>query len=393
MAIPSVYPNLFGDFDSRDLERPAAEVPQPELYDQIARVLAMYSELALDVVGLLAVTTTVAKERFAADMGNSDTGLLQMRAEYGRPLATRITQAQAETAFEVGYPIYPFADRAMFTPEFLQRNPVREVNNKTVDALIRDYNTLFRYVLAAIFDNVNYAFEDDAVIGQNLGQIEVKRLLNADGIPGVIQHEDGTTTTLGTANAYKVSGTAAYTNGTFVLAHNYLKSLGMDRDIVHCISKADETAVSLLSDFVTIDSPPAADPNIIEAPTLDVNGNPIPPPPRSLVRAPRAIGRVRSADNNSGEVVVIPWMPAGYLFSFDRAAEKPVVIRESDLAGLRGFRLVSSDNMTPEIGGDKLIVNKYWQRIFGAGVRNRANGCIVQVTTNGAYTAPSFFLM
>lgn len=392
MGIPKIqYPTIFGDLDSRDLmDRPVPEIPPSDLFDAIQKVLVMYNELATDVVSVFAVTTQVAKERFdAAMLGGADTAILQPRKEYMRVLATQIAQEQgAENAFEVGYPIMAFADRGMFTPEFLLRATVRDVNNKTFDALIRDSNTLYRYVLEAVFENENYMFTDDKVLGQNLGEYEVKRLLNADDIPGVFKKFDGTVVPFNTMNGYKVSGSTNFTNSTFDIAHDYLTDLGLDNDIVYLISKADEPAVRNCSNFVPFDPEEVGqdDPNIVDPPPI---AGTIVPNPRALVRTPRSIGRIRAADFNSGEVIVLPWMFAGYLFAMDRSAEKPVVIRESDLAQLRGFRLVSEDGMSPAIGGDKLIANKFWQRVFGCGVRNRANGCIVQITQNALYTPPS----
>jgi hypothetical protein len=174
------------------------------------------------------------------------------------------------------------------------------------------------------------------------------------------------------------------------MAHDYLTDVGMDNDIVYFISKADEAAVRLLSDFVPFDpEEERVDPNIIDPPI--VSGTSV-LPARAIVRSPRSIGRIRAADGNSGEVIVLPWMFSGYLLGMDRSADKPVVIRESDLEALRGFRLVSEDGMTPVIGGDRVIANKFWQRIFGAGVRNRANGVIIQITNNATYTSPSVFV-
>jgi hypothetical protein len=391
MAIPKIqYPTIFGDLDSRDLmDRPVADVPQADLYDAIEKALAIYNELSTDVVSIFAETTTIAKERFDAGMlGGADSAILQKGMEYGRVLATQIEQEQgAENAFEVGYPIWRFSDRGMFTPEFLLRATVRDVNNKTLDAMIRDANSLYRYVLEAVFLNDNYNFTDPKDIGQNLGTYNVKRLLNADSTPGVFKKFDGSVVAFSTVNAYKTSGSAAYTNNTFDMAHDYLTDLGLDGQITYLIAKADEAVVRGLSNFVAFDPEPVGvtDPKIIDPPPV---AGTIIPNPKALVRTPRSIGRIRAQDANSGEVIVLPWMFAGYLFAFDASAEKPVAIRESDLAQLRGFRLTHED-MSSVIGGDKLISNKIWMRVFGCGVRNRANGCIVKITTDVSYTAPS----
>src|ERR1051325_10114641 len=96
MAIPSVYPTLFGDLDSRDLmDRPVPVLPPADLFDAVQKALDIYSGLTQDVISVLAETTTVAKERFDASMlGGADSGMLQPRGEYGKVLATRITQEQ-----------------------------------------------------------------------------------------------------------------------------------------------------------------------------------------------------------------------------------------------------------------------------------------------------------
>jgi hypothetical protein len=394
MAIPKVhYPVIFGDYDSRDLEQPMVdEGVQADVFDQLQKTLALYNELNNDVLGILAERTTVAKEAYEASLGGqADTGILQERAEYGKVYATRIAQEQGlPNAFEVGYPIKPFADRKMWTPEYLLRATVRDINNTTVDALIRDHNTMFRAVLAALFRKTNYTFKDDKVLGQGLGTLNVKRLLNADGIPGTFINEFNEEVVLGDVNLYKVSGSNVFTNNTFVIAHDALTQLGMDGDIVYFISKADESAVRLLSDFVASDDAVRVitDPKIVDPPAPEGT---IVQPSYSLVRSPRAIGRIRSVDGKSGEVVVLPWMFAGYMLAMDRSGDKPVVIRESDLAQLRGFQLVSEESMTGAFDPSRLIVNKFFQRIFGAGVRNRANGCVVQITTNPTYTDPAIY--
>lgn len=384
MPTPNRIPNLFGNFDSRDLVRPAVEIPQPDLLAQIQQVLDMYSNLANDIIGVLADRTTEVKEMFVFGAGGDHNGTLQEASEYSNPLATRPSIAGTVGVFDVGYPIKRYADRAMWTPEWLLRATVGDVNEKTYDAIIKDYNTLFRDVLKGVFQTNNYNFVDDAVIGRGFGTVGVKRLLNADGGNDRV-YINGIPTNVGAINNYKVSGTAGWTNGAFTTARDGLKALGLDNDIVFFVSKNSADDIVLLSDFVPVNYADTEDPNIIEYMSI-ADQNVYVPPPRAIVKSPRAIGRMR----NAGEVIVIPWMPDDYLFAMDRTAERPVVIRESDLTSLHGFQLVAQDGMTPALGGDQLIVNKFWRRIFGVGVRNRANGIIMQITTNGTYTAPSF---
>jgi hypothetical protein len=74
------------------------------------------------------------------------------------------------------------------------------------------------------------------------------------------------------------------------------------------------------------------------------------------------------------------------MFSYDRSKPKPVRIRQHPDANKRGFRLVADETRGGERPG-RPLVNKYWQRIFGAGVRNRFNGVMTKITT-GAYSDP-----
>lgn len=91
MPTPSNIPNLFGNFDSRDLDRPVVEIPQPDIYDQIQEILAFYRDLTNDIIGVLAGTTTDAKEYFQFSSGGDHNGLLQPRSEYSNAYATRPT--------------------------------------------------------------------------------------------------------------------------------------------------------------------------------------------------------------------------------------------------------------------------------------------------------------
>jgi len=250
MPTPNRIPNLFGNFDSRDLVRPAVEIPQPDLLAQIQDVLTLYSDLANDIMGVLADRTLLVKEQFVFGAGGDHNGVLQPAAEYTNALATRPAIAGTVGVFDVGFPIDRYRDRVMWTPEYLLRATLGDINEKTFDALIKDYNTLFREVLKAVFEKDNYTFTDDKVIGLGFGDVGVKRLLNADGGNQRV-YINGIPTNVGAMNNYKVSGTAGFVNGTFTIARDALKALGLDNDIVFFVSKADADDIVLLSSLST----------------------------------------------------------------------------------------------------------------------------------------------
>jgi hypothetical protein len=296
--------------------------------------------------------------------------MLQPTAELGRVLATKPRKG---AVFDVGYPIDRFGDRAIFTAEWLLRNTLRDIAVKTTDAIIKDFNTLMRHVLNAVFQNVNYNFNDDEVLGQNLGIVGVKRLLNADGTQAVAIIR-GREVPLGARNHYKVSGTAGWTDNAFIIAYNALRDVGLDNDVVFFISEDDKDAVSALPSFISKDTRDAL---IIYPAGTE--------PMTAIVRNPTAIGRIK----DKGEVIPLQFLPAGYMAATDRNADRPAVIRESDIPQLRGFRLTDSEDEAA-IDTMQTVTNKLWSRIFGVGVRNRANMVIVQITVNPAYTPPNF---
>lgn len=382
MPILSTVPNIFGDLDSRDLERPVLEFGQPDLYVRMRQALAYYNETANAILGLLTNRTTVVQERFP--FGTLGGGLLQRSAEFGQVLAVRPTVG---AEFDVAYPIERYATRAIFTPEYLLRARVQDVQAVTVQMIVDDYNTLFRTVLEALFNNANYSFVDPKDIGAGAGTLTIRRLFNADGTAGNIYLGNGKLVNMATLNHYKTSGNASFTNNAFLMARDTLRNIGLNSNIVFFISEEDADDVSLLSDFVGADNAFAydnfgigRDPNITVPPGNET--------PRAIVTYPNAIGRIR----NAGQVVTLQWMPSGFIFAMDTTAERPLVIREADVPRLRGFRLTGNDVVgEPELDGPNPILNKYWERIFGVGVRNRGNGVIVQITASGTYTAPTFF--
>ncbi len=384
MPIPSQLPNLFGDFDSRDLPAIAAtDVPQVDLYRAVREAVDAYNEVSDETLSFVADTSTVAKESFEFGLDLGVGGMMQEASEYSRPLATRTVTVEP-ASFDVGYPIAAFRDRHIFTPHYLMRANLEQINALVWATMIRDYQLLFRSILTAVFNNVNYTFKDRKPIGQGLGDLNVKRLLNADGQPGTIT-VGGTQVALGVQNHYKTSGNAVFTNQAFDIAYNQLATVGMATDVVFLISNAqvDQDAVKALSNFVSKDTFPENDPRIIYDPAETR-----PATIRAIVESPRAIGRIK----NRGEVQVSTLVPAGYFMAVDRGSVPPVRIRESDIGGLSGLRLTDQDDLAnPKMTGNEIILNKYFERIFGAGVRNRANAVIVQITANATYTPPVFF--
>lgn len=352
--------NIFGSYEFADLIRiPVLSLTEGDIYAALQEFAAAESA-ALDLlISSLADFGSNVSESFGAVSG----GQLQKVGEGARGEATR-----RGGKYTVEFPIEAFEDRKIYTPEYLEEATLADLNADVVDAAIKDINTVFTAVFNSFTAAVNYIHDDDPWPGSRTGAHTVRRLANNDGQVGSA-FANGALVPLATTNNYKVSGTAGITYGAFTTIRDVLKAQGHGGDIVYICS---------LNDASTI--PGLLTTNFIRVP--DVKLSILPTTQVPIVESPRAIGRVADA----GELQAWPHWPDGYLFGFDRSKPKPVRIRQHADAAKRGFRLVADETRGGERPG-RPLVNKYWQRIFGAGVRNRFNGVMMKITT-GAYTDP-----
>lgn len=92
-----------------------------------------------------------------------------------------------------------------------------------------------------------------------------------------------------------------------------------------------------------------------------------------------------------GDILIVEedHIPTKYMVAFATGGpdsiQNPVGMREHANASLRGLRLVKGQ--TP----DYPLIDSYYVRGFGTGVRHRGAGVVMQITTGSTYTAPSTF--
>jgi hypothetical protein len=91
-----------------------------------------------------------------------------------------------------------------------------------------------------------------------------------------------------------------------------------------------------------------------------------------------------------GDVLIVQdaYIPAGYMVCFATGGQEtlnnPIGIREDQIATLRGLKLVKGREP------DYPLIESYYTRGFGTGIRKRGAGAVMQVTA-GAYTAPAVY--
>jgi hypothetical protein len=363
------FPNIFGAYSTDQLPNliVGRDVAEADIMNDI-RAWAEYFNRAVELFeGTFAQRTTEPQGTFGSgDVG----GEMQPYTEYGETEATRTAEAQ----WQWGASIYRFRDRQLYTEEYLKTSNLDQLNKDLVAATNRNYTTRLKMVIKAVVTNTNYVFNDTKQFpGLGLGNIQVYRLFNADSRPGRMT-VNGAVVQVGTLTSFVPSGNATINAAHFTLARTKLKERGYLGRVVHLISPADVDTVKAITGFIPIAQP---------TPYIDVENNNS-PVTTAVVTAPEAIG-VISNGLGDGEVIVYPFWPAGYTFSYDKTQPKPVVIREHPVAEFRGFRLIQDQTRTAY--GDGALRNKRWEYIAGEGIMNQANGVVVQATT-GAYAVP-----
>lgn len=353
--------NIFGAYDSRDLEsRPVSDFTESKVFEDIQRFAQQYQRgLQLLIQGVAAFGTD-AKTEFGTSVG----GELQVQGEYSQGVEATKTEGK----WEVGFPLLRFGDRQIYTKEYLARATLQKLQTDIIAAAVRDATTMRKIILRALLLKTNYTFNDKKEFPTvGLGSITIYRLFNNDSATGEI-FVDGAAVSIGSLQHYITNANASINNAVFTLIRDKLNAAGLGADIVFWISRTNEAAVKALTDFV----PPAQ--ALISDPAAK----------SAIIRSPQAIGRM---EDGNGEVQVMPFMPAGYVFGYDRAAGPPVFIRETEEPEFRGFKLVGDDTRVQY--DEHPIRNKHWERIAGAGVKNRANGVALFVDAGGTYTDPS----
>jgi hypothetical protein len=356
--------NIFGNYEFADLPTIAVATETEEnVYAALQEFLAAESRLVSDLAGLLADEGTNLAENFGTVTG----GQLQRAGEFSRPEATR-----RGGKWGVAFPIYAWEDRKIYTPEFLARANLQDINADAVSAAVKDVNTVLQHLFGALTGKDNYTFDDSEWPGENAGPLTIRRLANNDASDGSLYH-NGAEVAVGTAQHYKFSGSGTWGVGAIQTMIATLTAVGNGTDIVVIISENDADDVKALSGFV-----PVVDPKVSLLPTTQT----------PLVASPRAIGRFSGTGLGMGcEIQVWPHWPDAYAFGFDRSKDRPLRIRQPKAAGERGFQLVADETRGGERPG-RPLVNKYWRRIMGAAVRNRMNGVMMKIHAS-AYSDPS----
>lgn len=354
---------MYGTLSTIDLLKSTfqtvAQFGEENAYTQLQAMLDAHNRIVAGMMTDL-VEKTTDKQRL---YGSTDQMSMVKTDEHGRPGPQKVAPGVA-----AGFPLESFQATVQWTRKYFQSASVEEVVGQAVAAMDADKSRLILEMQRAFYVPTNYTFNDYLMARQSSIPLNVRRLLNADGL-GIPAGPNGETFNGSTHTHYLVAATP----GTPIAA-DYVSLLETvlehypNGQVILAINRAQETSVrGFTSNFV-----PFQPVNVVGATTASQI------PGRSLETVPiynRMIGEF-----NGAEVWVKPWVVSGYPVVYIKGYGAPLCMRVRDTTS-GDLTIVADDEKYP-------LRAKNWEREFGIGVWNRSAMAVLDIT-NGSFTAPT----
>jgi len=350
--------------DGRDLN---------QLWAEFQTVVAMHNERRQTLIDLLTFPVTQVIEDVPSLTGDD----FEIASEFGVPVGTRTTLSYFQMAYDFQW--YDIATR--YTWKFLAEASAQQVEAIHQGVLEADNRLVFQKVMNTVFKNTN---RTATITGQNY---TVYALYNADG---TVPPDYKSNTFDGTHTHYLASGAASVDSGDLEAMLNHLRHHGFtegngtefyllvnqqEGDIIRTFraNQTNNNGATALYDFVPSTSQPAL----------------IVPNAQGLLGGQASgtwRGLTRIGTYGPLSIIQEDYIPAAYMVLLGSGGEgaltNPVGIREHTNPSLRGLRLLSGDRSAYP------LVNSYYSRGFGTGIRQRG-GAVVMKVTAGSYSIPT----
>ncbi|QXO13671.1 major capsid protein [Gordonia phage DumpTruck] len=301
----------------------------------------------------------------------------ELASEFGIPRSRKIEVDY----FHLGYDFEDYDGRIAYTWKFLRDADARQVEAVHQKNLEADGRLIFRKVMEAIFDNRNR----EADIRDR--PYPVYPLYNADGtVPPSykgVQFD-------GTHSHYLVSGAAALDSKDVEDMYDHIAEHGYGIEngttFILFVNRQQLAAIRTWRRGVTNANGAVATYDYIPSPTRPAMF--LPNAEGLLGSQPPAAWNGLPVDGSYGDILIIeePMIPPNYLFMFGTGGagdlQNVVGIREHESEAYRGLRLMPGNQARYP------LVDSYYGRSFGTGVRQRAGAVVLQVKASGTYDIP-----
>lgn len=347
-----------------------------DLWNEFTAVTTLHNAARQKIIDLLTFPVTQAIE----DVPQTSTTNFEEASEFGEPKAVGVSLGY----FSLGYDFRWYDVATRYTWKALASMSANQVEANHQSVLDADNRNIYNKVLNALFRNTNRTAD---ISGQNY---TVYSLYNGDS---TVPPPYGGTTFTAPHNHYVATGAVGVDSGdvdnlqTLVEEHGYSTANGSQ--LVLFINKAQAPAIRTwrfnvanangavaLWDFI----PSVNSPGLIVPNTTGLIGSQV----SSTWNGMTVIG-------SYGNVIIVQddFMPAGYMLMLASGglqdARNPVGIREHANTALRGLRLL------PGRDKDYPLIDAYYSRGFGTGIRQRGAAAVAQITA-GSYTIPPAFV-
>lgn len=338
------------------------------IWSEFQATLGFHNERRQRLIDMLTFPVTNPIEEVPQITGDD----FEEASEFGEPKGIR-----GGSYFQMGYDFKWYDLAIRYTWMYLAEASAAQVESLNNMALEADNRMIFKVVMRSVFNNAN---RTSTIRNQ---AISVYPFYNADG---TVPPDYKSNTFAGTHTHFLTSGAATVDSGDLddmeehLVHHGYGKQGGAQ--LILLTNRAQLNTIRTFRvasgdshDFIPA---PSQAPFLLPANTGGVaNGQ----PPAQVNGMPVA------GQYGPWLVVEEDYVPTGYMFGFatggEQQATNPIGFRQHQNAGLRGLRLVKGrDNDYP-------LIDSFYNRGFGTGVRHRGAGIVMQVTANAAYTVPA----
>lgn len=345
-----------------------------QLWSEYQQTLAIYNENRQRLISIFTYPVTNLIEN-VPQVGEAT---FEEASEFGEPRSARV----GVKYLQLGYDFKDYDAATRYTWKFLRDADQRQVQAVHEEFIRADGRMIFRKVMEALFDNRDRETE----IAQR--NYPVYPLYNGDGmVPPPFKGQ----TFDGTHNHYMVSGNALIDSSDLEDAYEHLEHHGYSVEsgatIVIMLNKTQAKEVRKFRTGVVNNNGATAAYDFIPATNQ---------PPMIL---PNSEGLLGSQPPNTWNglrvlgsyadllIVEDSYIPEGYMLMFASGGagdvRNLVGLREHANPAYRGLRLLPGNQQRYP------LVDSYYSRGFGTGVRQRGGAVIMQFKASGTYDVPA----
>lgn len=340
------------------------------IWNEFQEAVALVNQQRSLLIQLLTFPVTNLIERVA----QISQGDFERASEYGEPRGIR----PKGSYLTLGYDFYDYDLAARFTWKFLRdapRNQLEAIQTMVIEA---DNRLQYNKIMDTMYNPTN------RIADINGTDVNVYALYNADG---TVPPKYKTNTFDGTHTHYLVSGGATVVSGDLDDMYEHLRHHGYSSEngVSHLlfvnpaqasVIRTFRIATGASWDFIPAQGTPA---QFMPQDMLLLNG----------AQAPATIsGLTVLGSYGFWTVVVDDMFPAGYMLGIGtggpESLNNPVGFREHQNAAFRGLRLVKGPDPNYP------LVDSFYQRSFGTGIRQRGGSVVMQIKASGSYDIPTF---